>query len=252
MTAQEASFSARTGEDVFFGVGTFGTDDDAQKGLGSCFRVTVNGVRKDLILQSINTGSDVSGNQFDLQVGDGGAGLFNSCVGDSSSMFPGSKDAWGHQYGGVDSRSECANLPAYPQEESPMKSAGDDLVTLCEHSFDEGVRGEGGENPSILSIGRVQCPEELVFMTQIQRNDDPAGYKPDSPMKAVHECQASIPNMPLDWCLTRMMDCRKPSGAWRSNVQEEIMVPGRKLVQTCTQDGYTRIDNQCGCFDCDC
>lgn len=252
MKAHESTFKDRTGEDVYFGVGTFGTSDDPQKGIGACYRVEVNGVQKELILQSINTGSDVNGNQFDLQVGDGGAGLFNSCVGSDSSMFPGSKEVWGHQYGGVDNRTQCASLPQFPQNERPMKEAGDDLVVLCELSFDKNVRGEGGENPSILSIGRVECPEELVTMTQIQRNDDPTGYTPASPMKATHECQASVPNMPLDWCLTRMMDCRKPSGAWRSNVQPELMVPGRKLVQTCTQDGYTRIDNQCGCFDCDC
>merc|ERR1711907_799419 len=74
-----------------------------------CVRLTVEGVARDIIAQSINTGSDVSGNQFDLQVGDGGAGLFNACAGGTSpgknSMFSGSKDAWGHQYGGVGNQS---------------------------------------------------------------------------------------------------------------------------------------------------
>jgi len=206
---QEATFLTRTGEDVFFGVGSFGSDD-AQKGLGSCVRMKVDGVSKEIIAQSINTGSDVSGNQFDLQVGDGGAGLFNACAGGSNpgvdSMFPGTKDVWGHQYGGVDNRADCANLPAYPAKNGPMQDAGDDLISLCEYSFDSAVRGEGGENPSILTIGRVECPEELVYMTQMQRNDDPAGYVPASPLQAEHKCQADIPNMPLDWCLTRMMD----------------------------------------------
>lgn len=133
-----------------------------------------------------------------------------------------------------------------------MKAAGDDLVTLCEYSFDHGARGEKGRNPSIKTIGRVQCPDELAYMTQIQRNDDPVGYVPKSPLVAEHECQASIPGKPLDWCLTRMMDCRKPSGAWRANVDLDLMVEGRKMVQTCTSDGYTRIDIQCGCFSCWC
>jgi hypothetical protein len=258
MQGAEASFKARTGQDVFFGAGTFGTADDPQKGIGSCYRLAVKGVKKELVLQSINTGSDVNGNQFDLQVGDGGAGIFNVCAGGSSpgkdTMFPGpySKETWGNQYGGVDDRSQCANLPPHPAVDGPMKLAGDDLVSLCQYSFDNGVRGNGGENPSILSIGRVQCPDELVELTQIQRSDDPTGYTPAAPMKATHECQASIPNMPLDWCLTRMMDCRKPSGAWRSNVKTENMVKGKKVVQTCTADGYTRIDVQCGCFNCWC
>merc|ERR1712187_266432 len=142
----------RTDNDVFFGVGTFGTGDDAQRGLGACYRIQVEGMEKDLLVQSINTGSDVSGFQFDLQVGDGGAGLFNTCAGGSSpghdTMYPGpySDDTWGRQYGGADTRSQCKNLPAFPSISGPMQAAGDDLISLCEWSFDHGVRGASGEN----------------------------------------------------------------------------------------------------------
>lgn len=211
-------------------------------------------MKADLLVQSINTGSDVAGNQFDLQVGDGGAGIFNTCAGSSGAMFPGpySEDTWGHQYGGVDNKAQCKNLPSYPSSDGPMKAAGDDLISLCEYSFDHGARGESGVNPSILSIGRVQCPEELVTMTQIQRKDDPSSYVPATPSKAEHKCQLGQPGAQPNWCLTRMMDCRKPSGAWRSNVKPEIMVAGRKLVQTCTKDGYTRYDVECGCMNCYC
>ena len=59
---------------MFFGVGTYGTADDEQNGLGACYRLTAEGVAKDIIAQSINTGHDVAGNQFDLQIGAGGAG----------------------------------------------------------------------------------------------------------------------------------------------------------------------------------
>jgi len=48
------------------------------------------------------------------------------------------------------------------------------------------------------------------------------------------------------------MDCRKPSGGWNSNVQADFMVPGKRLLQPCTADGYTRIDVQCGCEKCIC
>jgi len=256
MQAAESQFKATTGDQVRFGVGTFGSGDDPLKGIGNCYRITTNTSDIDLIVQSINTGSDVAGDQFDLQVGDGGAGIFDACVGGdspgSNTMFPGSKDVWGNQYGGVSNRADCAKLPKYPEQNKPMQTVGDDLVSLCEYSFDQGMRGEGGSNPTILSIGRVQCPEELVQMTQIQRSDDPFGYVPASPLIAEHECQSNIPGMQNNWCLTRMMDCRKPSGAWRSNSDEDLTMAGRRLVQTCTSDGYTRIDNQCGCFDCDC
>jgi hypothetical protein len=100
MVAAEAAFNRRTGDDVWFGVGTYGTSADVQRGLGACYRMAVEGVDKDLLVQSVNTGSDVAGNQFDLQIGDGGTGAFNTCAGSSTaaaSMFPGPISAWGHQ-----------------------------------------------------------------------------------------------------------------------------------------------------------
>jgi hypothetical protein len=179
MQQAEAAFKQRTGEDVYFGVGTFGTSDDVQRGLGACYRLQIGteggGVAKDLLLQSINTGSDVSGFQFDLQVGDGGAGAFDTCAGGSTpghdSMYPGpySEDTWGHIYGGADTREQCKNLPALPADSAAMAAAGDDLIALCEYSFDHGVRGATGANPSILSIGRVQCPDELTEFTQMKQ-----------------------------------------------------------------------------------
>eukprot|EP01065_Artemidia_motanka_P030078 TRINITY_DN360_c0_g1_i2.p1 TRINITY_DN360_c0_g1~~TRINITY_DN360_c0_g1_i2.p1 ORF type:complete len:348 (+),score=92.98 TRINITY_DN360_c0_g1_i2:63-1106(+) len=257
MLRAEQSFNKRAGDNVYFGIGTFGTSD-AQRGLGACFRLKVDTVDREIIAQSVNTGSDVSGNQFDLQVGDGGAGAFNNCAGGAGSMFPGSYDAWGKQYGGVDNREQCAGLPKYPQSAGPMKAAGDDLVSLCQYSFDKKVRGEGGSNPTLLDATRVKCPEELVEMTQIQRNDEPSSHLalaehrlagfPNADVK----CQASKPGGGTAYCLTRMMDCRKPSGAFKDNIQSGLVVAGKKLVQTCTQDGYTRIDVQCGCADCYC
>lgn len=255
MRAAETSFGKRTGEDVFFGVGTFGTGDDAQRGLGACYRIEVDGMDKDLLVQSINTGSDVSGFQFDLMIGDGGAGAYDSCAGGDSSMFPGpyNTDTWGKIYGGFDNREQCKNLPEFPKDASKMKKIGDDLITLCEYGFDHGARQEGGGNPSILSIGRVECPAELIEFTWIQRTDDPSGFSCGSDCtQAAHECQASSPGATLEWCLTRMMDCRKPSGAFKDNIKGDLVVTGKKLVQTCTADGYSRVDVQCGCLDCYC
>lgn len=263
MLAAEASYSSRSGGDpVYFGVGTYGVSYDSDKmgGLGMCLRMEIEGLKRDIIAQSINTGHDVSGNQFDLQIGAGGAGAFNTCAGDSNSMFPGPKKAWGHQYGGPDKKAECKKLPQYPRDSGPMKAAGDDLIELCEYAFDQGVFS----NPTILSIERVACPDELVNLTQFRRTDGPdsAGPSVDSmtatasrPRKllkgAKHECNTA-PGVGLDWCQTRMMDCRKPSGAVKDNVVEELVAPGFKLVQPCTADGYTRIDVQCGCYDCYC
>lgn len=255
MRAAESTFNRRGGLNnsaVYFGVGSFGTEDDAQQGLGACYKLTVAGVDRPLLLQSINTGSDVDGNQFDLQIGAGGAGAFNTCAGGSNSMYPGSTVAWGKQYGGVNNRADCQALPPYPQQQGPMKAANDSLVSFCEAGFDKGVRQEGGGNPSIQAVDRVKCPSELTDFTQFKRTDDPAAGVLLGSRIAAHECQAGQPGDSLAWCLTRMMDCRKPSGAQKDNVKDSIVEPGMKLVQPCTADGYTRIDVQCGCSDCYC
>lgn len=259
MKAAEKAFNARVGDNVKFGVGTYGTSDDVNRGLGACYRLKVDGMQNELILQSINTGSDVTGNQFDLQIGDGGAGAFNTCAGGKfpgkDTMYPGTYDTsnWGKQYGGLDHRAQCKNLPSHPVLDGPMKSAGDDLQTLCEYGFDNGARGEGGGNPSILSLGRVKCPAELVEFTQIERSDDPDAYKCGaSCTTATHKCDLNTGGQSAEWCLTRMMDCRKPSGAFIDNIKEASVVQGKKVVQPCTADGYTRLDVQCGCKDCYC
>jgi len=267
MRRAEAAFKASSGEDVFFGVGTFGTSDDPQQGLGACYRLTAKGVSKDIIAQSLNTGSDVAGNQFDMQIGAGGAGIFNTCVGGDESMYDGGLPPWGCQYGGVDNKSACAGLPEYPRDAAAMKAAGDSLVTLCEYSWDQSVRLSGAGkpagvckyNPTLLDVSRVRCPDELAELTWFQRSDEPAGYATSAAHRvpgfpnADHECHTDAqPVGSSAYCLTRMMDCRKPSGAWRSNVKPELMVAGRRVVQTCAADGYTRYDVQCGCFDCNC
>jgi hypothetical protein len=248
----EAAFKSSTGNDVYFGVGSFGSSDQ-MSGLGACYRLKVQGVDKNLIVQSINTGSDVQGNQFDLQIGDGGFGANNKCAGTSTSMFPGSTASWGNMYGGVSTREECSGLPSYPTKSAPMKSAGDNLIQLCQYSFDKKVRlVTNPSNPTILDMARVKCPPGLVNMTQIQRSDDPAGYTgPSLPgFPNTKPCQQN--SWDLSFCLTRMMDCCKPSGSWTNNIVANLVVPTMKVVQMCTDDGYTRIDVQCGCFDCNC
>lgn len=252
MKKAEAAF-ANTSNDVYFGIGSFGSSDQ-MKGLGACYRMKVKGVDKDLIVQAINTGSDVQGNQFDLQVGDGGFGANNKCAGSSGSMYPGSTAAWGDMYGGVKTKADCSGLPKYPTIPGPMTAAGDDLVSLCEYSFDKKVRLETNpSNPTIMDLARVKCPPSLIELTQLQRSDDPDKYTgPSLPGFPNNGTMCQSQPWDLSYCLTRMMDCCKPSAAWKNNVVAELVVETKKVVQTCISDGYTRIDVQCGCFNCDC
>jgi len=92
------------------------------------------------------------------------------------------------------------------------------------------VRGANGENPSITDLARIECPEELYQFTQIKRSDDPKGYtweagtRPDG-FPTTQKCGGGGA-----YCLTRMMDCRKPSGAFKDNIVEDLVVDGLKLV----------------------
>ncbi|KAJ9470941.1 putative endoglucanase type K [Diplonema papillatum] len=254
----EADHLANEGESVYFGIGTFGATSQLSN-LGSCYRMTVEGVDRDIIVQAINTGGDVHGNQFDLQMGNGGFGAFNRCVGDPTDMFAGTMAGWGQMYGGTETRPECSDLPNFPRDDTAMRIAGDDLVKLCEYSFDKNVRREEGSatgtNPTITHLARVKCPAKIVELTQLQRTDDPSGFtgpQMDGFPNTGKTCQGGGNWNDLSYCLTRMLDCKKPSASFIDNIDEARVVAGKKVVQPCTIDGYTRIDVQCGCANCYC
>ena len=77
------------------------------QGLGNCYRMKVQDtncedalggipLEREIIAQAINTGSDVANIQFDLQIGNGGTGAYNSCAGQGTSMFPGLQNFHGY------------------------------------------------------------------------------------------------------------------------------------------------------------
>jgi hypothetical protein len=113
MKGREATYASRTGDNVFFGVGSYGND---QTRAGKCYRITASNLDRDIIVQSVNQGPDVPDANFDIQVGDGGFGLNNACtVGTTSTpQFDGVASDWGSAYGGWSDISGCDRLPAYP------------------------------------------------------------------------------------------------------------------------------------------
>merc|ERR1711872_758119 len=148
-------------------------------------------------------------------------------------------------YGGCDfrDRSEgspsCDDLPPYTQEEDEMTATGDNLIELCKYSFDKRVR-LGATNPTIVDPPTYTIEEE----------NRPSAYQNGA---SVGPCQCSCEAYQgCKYCLTRMMDCRKPSSSWTNNLEEDLLEDGLKVTQFCTQDGYTRVDVKCGCFDCNC
>lgn len=146
--ARESAFKARSGEDVHFGVGSYGND---QTRAGLCYRISSTSFEKDLIVQAINQGADTDAKDFDLQTGDGGFGLYNGCasgsptiIGSSVPMYDGNSSQWGSNdnailYGGWRAVDQCNQLPAYPHCNPGM--AQDSLRDLCKWSIINGYRG---------------------------------------------------------------------------------------------------------------
>ena len=101
-----------------------------------------------MIVQVTSTGGGFSNNQFNLQIPGGGVGShYQGCA----RQFLGSY-SWGAQYGGVNQRSDCANLPAA-------------LQSGCHWRFDW---FRNAQNPRII-FQQVVCPSVLTAKTQCVR-----------------------------------------------------------------------------------
>jgi hypothetical protein len=103
---------------------------------------------KSMIVQVINSGSDVGGGQFNLAIPGGGVGIFNGCT----SQWNAPSNGWGQRYGGVGSRQECYGLPAK-------------IRNGCLFRFDW---FQGADNPTV-TYSQVDCPSELTSITGCSR-----------------------------------------------------------------------------------
>lgn len=102
-----------------------------------------------MVVQSTNTGGDLSDNHFDIQMPGGGLGVFDGCSPQFGSTLP------GERYGGVTSRSQCDQMPEL-------------LKDGCHWRFDW---FENADNPD-FTFEQVQCPKAITDVTGCKRNDD--------------------------------------------------------------------------------
>ncbi|XP_034236588.1 endoglucanase-5-like [Thrips palmi] len=122
----------------------------------ACYKLTFTNTavaNKNLIVQVINTGSDLASNQFDLQIPGSGFGIFTAGCPKQWPTTPAVN--WGAQNGGVDKRSKCSGLPK-------------DLVKGCQFRFDW---FKNADNPAV-KFERVRCPKPLTNKSGCKRNDD--------------------------------------------------------------------------------
>lgn len=104
---------------------------------------------KTMVVQSTNTGSDISNNQFDILIPGGGVGIYDGCKIQYGTSLPGAV------YGGVSKREECDQMPAA-------------LVAGCQWRFDWFLNAD---NPT-FEFQQVQCPAELTAISGCKRSDD--------------------------------------------------------------------------------
>lgn len=98
-----------------------------------------------MLVQYVNTGSDLANNHFDIAIPGGGVGLFPlGC----QRQWNASSHGWGDRYGGVHTKEECSELPR------PLQGG-------CRFRFDF---MEGVPNPNV-TFYQVKCPPELVAIT---------------------------------------------------------------------------------------
>jgi hypothetical protein len=222
-----AAYFDKLDSSFFYAVAASQTDGDC----GSCYQVKLLGGQrqdssfKQLIVQVVNSGSDVRPGQFDLFIGGGGLGLFNACTDDcrykycqggpcgTQGMYSGSFDYWNSRgcYGGGmsfvtnDNNSDvwemCKRL-------SPSGNAYKD-ATLFQSCYLSNIL-DYHQNFDSSESTRVQCPHGLSILTGMRRNDDVSYPMPHIDNNLNVKCSGSASNP----CCTHYMDCCKFSCSW--------------------------------------
>ncbi|CDF40071.1 Putative endoglucanase type K Cellulase, Endo-1, 4-beta-glucanase [Chondrus crispus] len=246
MAFKQYQYKQQTGQDVLFGVGSYGAQNNLN--IGKCYKFNLNPPTKPIIAQVTNWGAEISTNQFDMQMGGGGFGVWNACSGPTDKtasdnrpcntndyldiavrpQFVSGKSEWGRRCGGHIYRTGCRSLPKWPATlEYRPRPAGSstnepNLRTLCKRSFDWGARINNG-NKQITGGQRVPCPQQFVEITNLKRRDD-----------------SRYEQMPRG-TLTSTMDCCSPASAYPSVTMGNKLLPNRNRIRPCTRDGYTRV-----------
>lgn len=177
------------------GLAPFAVSDDLSYGYaatssgdvcGRCFQIQFTGdsdnapgdpgaqalAGKQMVVQAINIGHDVSGGQIDIMIPGGGVGAFDGC----SNQWDVSNDELGAQYGGF--LSACKDELGYNASRDQYKSC---VANRCENVFasrglDDLYQGcmwfadwfEAADNPG-LRYREVQCPAELSNASGMSR-----------------------------------------------------------------------------------
>ena len=229
MQQREAIYKQQTNDNVYFGVGSYGAD---RSKAGLCYRITANGIDRDLIVQVITAGGNSPGGSFNLVMADGGfTDQYTACSKEGSPVpqFAGTSQRWGGASGGWKNASGCNNVPEYPICSSVRY---DNIRSLCKQTFTKGFRVPNTvrSNPAIKKMCQVKCPDPLWQATGLRRADESS---------ANYVCGAKLEA--TGGVLTRSMDCSKPTYAWDGTIVGRTFNDSNRVVP-CKRDGYTRVN----------
>ena len=232
MRLREQTYSTTTRDNVYFAVGSYGTDNARA---GNCYRIKTDSIDRDIIMQVVTKDQFNSPTDIRIQQSNGGIGLSSSCSFDATSVpqYSSTILSWGDSSGGWSSPSQCDLLPDYP---ICGENHNDNLQDLCKWSFNKGFKKRSGviSNPVITSLCQVKCPSDLWLATGLHRSDEPT---------TSYTCPSTGGSIiPIGTMLQGYMDCNKPDYAFPYSINGKTY-NGYSLVVPCRRDGYVRINS---------
>lgn len=234
-----------------------GSSDDE---CGICYQVQVLDAErvwksnfKYLVIQIINSGFDVMKGQFDIFMGAGGFGYFTACNSDCdrnycqggpchASNYETPFTAWNNAH--YQDPNQCYSGGVKWLNESTLDTVlqgcgfiiQNDLSLYKHQAFFSSCVQSNSElfhqNFVSLNAKRVQCPDSLVRLTGLRRQDDEHYPLPWSGHILDIHCRGDRSHG--HYCITTMMDCCKPSCAWSGKGNPD---PEWPRVDTCTSSG---------------
>lgn len=259
MREREFNYLEESGEDVMFAVGAYGTDPTKA---GKCYRLSVEDVPKDIIMQVITTEPEnlINKNTVRIQMPNGGLGFDgNACssYGSRRPQYAVEDDPWGDISIGWKEKDECKLLPDYPM---CGKAQEDNLQDLCEWVFDMNLRKPIGPGvpfigPPINRICEVMCPWQLWQATGYHRSDEMVIPNSTAQTTCMNTTIFSNDvyygpvnahyNDTSHLRLQGTMDCGSPEYGHRDvDLDDATFYYGHDRVVSCKRDGYARINAQ--------
>lgn len=210
---------------------------------GKCYLVRINepSAYPYLVLQVINSGRDIQRGHFDIMIPAGGFGYYNACTKDCQNRYCQGGPC---QYGAYDGQFEDWNSQKSSCYEGgidwKMEDGIEKLFQTCKSlvgvsnkrkdrtTFQSCVRANLSgfyRNFQNMDYTRVKCPDAMIAVTGMQRQDDLYCSLPNENTTFDFHCRSPD-------CITTMNDCCKPACAWQKNIATEW-----NRVYTCDQNG---------------